>query len=137
MSVVCRHTLVQTAFERSKRDIRPRELKLIGKLSGGLPYFVQLAGYQVWKGIDEGWDDTEITGYFVTEAEVIFRELWQRETVPHQHAFLYDLLGVRVANLSQNERDTTENKLKDRGILRPDGTIFSDVYADFIRRLSR
>lgn len=128
--------LVETAFTRSHREIRPRDMKLIGNLSGGLPYFVQLAGFLVWNGIDEGWSEADISMRFSQESEGIFRELWQRETVPNQHRILLERMGVRSADLNQNEVDEAVRKLQVRGILNAQGELFSKAYADFIRHLS-
>ena len=84
--------MVSDTFARSHRDLRPSDLRLIGELGGGHPYFTQLAGSIVWNSIDEGWSEADIHHEFQREAEPIFTDMWHKETVEHQANVLRQIL---------------------------------------------
>ncbi len=130
--------LVKQTFKRSQREIRARDLTLIGELAGGHPYFTQLAGSIVWNSIDDGSSEKQIRRKFIREAWPLFTELWHKITIGEQKSVLKHVLDIEVAHhLNTNTLNRIIEQLTTRGVLKTDGSIFSSVYADYIYDLVR
>jgi hypothetical protein len=130
--------LVQQAFERRQREVRARDLTLIGELAGGHPYLTQLAGSIVWKSIDDDSSENQIRQRFFKEARPVFMELWHKITIENQKEVLKHVLDIEKAHhLNTDTIDRIIEQLTARGVLKIDGSIFSTAYANFINDLVR
>jgi hypothetical protein len=131
-------TLITNAFNRSHRDIRPSDIRLIGELAGGNPILTQIAGTVVWEGIDKGWGEKAIQEYFEENAQQSFRDWWHKEYVEYQQETLRYVLGLPFVHdpaPTQKQLDDAIRQLKLRGILDESGNVFSRTFINFIHRL--
>ncbi len=122
------HELVQRAYRRSKREVRPQELALIGALAGGHPCLTQMAGYVVWAARDKGWNRAEIWRQYSRRVEPVFASLWSRQTAA-QKAAVRQALGIVSGEPVAPE---VWEKLKLRGVLTAEGEVFCRPFADYV-----
>ena len=97
----------------------------IDKLTGGLPFYVQMAGWILW--LYEDFSQAEKEFYF--QAKPRFQELWADLTAQEKLA-LRSVLNI--GNIPQPSREVMDN-LKWNGVLRADNRIFSSGFVDFIK----
>ena len=123
------HQLVRDGFEQSGQGEfflanQTQHLALIDELSGGLPYYVQMAAALLW----QYHDPTKVREGFAFQSRPRFRELWDDLTRPEQ-------LALRAAcGLSQTPLDPLVwDVLRRYGLLRPDGRPFSSAFAGFVK----
>jgi len=122
------HELVRRAYRRSKREVRPAELALIGALAGGHPCLTQMAGHVVWAARDRGWNRAEIWRQYSRRVEPVFAGLWNRQTAAQKTA-VRQALGIISGEPAAPE---VWEKLKLRGVLTADGEVFCRPFADYV-----
>lgn len=114
-------SLVRNGFQ-----VKPHLLNYewIDKLTGGLPFYVQMAGSILWQYEDFSQAERE----FDFQAKPRFQELWDDLTAQEKLALRHVL---NLGNIPQPSREVMDN-LKYNGVLRADNRIFSSAFADFI-----
>ena len=120
--------LVRNGFGRNgeleTQDLAPLQT-WIDYLSGGLPYYVQMASSMLWQydNLDQAKRE------FIFQAKARFQELWDDLTdAEHHHLrFAADIAGLTAPN------SAVTDDLKRHGLLRSDGRLFSRGFAEFIR----
>lgn len=122
------HELVHRAYRRSRREVRPQELALIGALAGGHPCLTQMAGYVVWAAQENGWNRAEIWRQYSRRVEPVFASLWNRQTAL-QKAAIRQVVGIDSGEPIPPE---VWEKLKLRGVLTADGEVFCRPFADYV-----
>ena len=116
------HGLVQEGF--SQNALPAPTLKWIDELSGGLPYFVQMAAAMLWQyGNVEAAESN-----FMFQAKPRFQELWNNLKDPEQVALKF-AVGLSAAQPTP----ALTQSLQFHGLLRSDKQLFSRAFAEFIR----
>lgn len=116
--------LVQDGFRKSGVMLNDTDLELIYDLSGGFPFLTQMAASNLLKT----GDHNAARDAFANNSASFFRYLWSVSEV--ERSALRFAAGVPRA-LPPNQRVRTE--LQRRGLLRPDGLLFSSAFADFVK----
>ncbi|HAC62265.1 MAG TPA: hypothetical protein DCF68_01695 [Cyanothece sp. UBA12306] len=117
------HNLVENGFND---DFAP--LSWIDELSGGLPYYVQMAASLWW----QYRDDEQAKKEFIFQATPRFEELWRDLTEVERHALRY-AAGVSGLGVPSS---AIIDILKRHGLLRQNGGLFSSAFAEFIIKQS-
>lgn len=118
------HQLIINSFDLLEVD--QNLLSWIDSLTGGLPYYVQMIGALLWQLGDMKKAETE----FIFQTSPRFEELWnnlsasEKSIIRVTHGFSSDTNSLNFS---------TKDNLKRHGILRDDGSLFSDTFADFIK----
>jgi len=116
--------LVTERFRITSKSASDLDLSLIYELSGGLPYFTQLAASILWE-----YSDHEITQrIYRREAFPRFAEIWRTLTPREQHALRY---ATAVQNLS-TPSPAIVRSLTTYGLLRRNGSPFSCAFRNFL-----
>ena len=102
-----------------------KSLKWIEDISGGLPFYVQMAGAILWQYEDFEKAEKE----FKFQAQPRFKELWDDLTQSEKQALRYHL---DISNIPQPSKSITDN-LKRHGLLTETGRIFSSAFIEFIK----
>lgn len=124
--------IVRNAFQRTGLTVKDRPLKLIGELSGGHPYLVQLAGYAAWEARDQDWIDAEptIRELYDNQARKYFKDLWLQAGRDSQNA-LQSILKLPDAEPPKAKH---WRALRERGLITKDNSaVFCGPFADYIR----
>lgn len=125
--------LVRKAFERVGTEATPQEIELIGELSGGHPYLVQLAGSLLWKARHENTTRSEIKAQFRLIAKDIFSGIIQRMK-PAQVKAIKIISGLMPPALIA---ESTFVDLRNRGVLTSDNEIFCKPFSEYIYDVMR
>ena len=100
-------------------------LQWVDGLSGGLPYYVQMAGAMFWQ-----YENQEIAKEnFIFQAQPRFQELWQDLTEDERLALRYQL---EESNLP-SPNPAIVDRLQRHGLLRENGGLFSSAFAEFVK----
>ncbi len=121
-------SLVHDAFERSGREVRPREVALVGELAGGHPNLTQIAGSLVWDARHRRWSEALIRTAYAQKARTLFRQLWQAQSDAQKNV-LREVLGLTPTTTAA---EATWDELRRRGVLLPDNEVFCQPFADFV-----
>jgi hypothetical protein len=119
------HTLVIEGFTKTSKPLEESDLLLIYDLSGGLPYFTQMAAYLLW----ELEDHAATREAFRNQSVRRFADIWRSLTPLEQHALRYASGTSRLASPTPN----VITSLQPHGLVRPDGSLFSSAFAEFVR----
>jgi hypothetical protein len=115
--------LVYNGFTSTGKGVGEAEMALINDLAGGLPFYTQLAAELLWQHGDYSRTRDE----FTLQAKPHFADLWRILTTEQQDT-------LRRAIYSQDlTQSTTALHLRKHGLIRPDGSLFSSVFAEFIQ----
>ncbi|WP_414621563.1 CHAT domain-containing protein [Calothrix sp. CCY 0018] len=115
--------LVRDGFALKTLDTK--YLRWIDDLAGGLAYYVQMAAAMLWQ-----FDNLEqAREEFVFQATSRFIELWDDLNERERHALLFAAGVSGVAEPTQAIRSA----LRRYGLLRTDGRLFSNAFAEFTR----
>lgn len=119
--------LVRDGFKQTNKSLSPSDEMLIKELGGGFPFYTQMAAALRWELANEG----EVQQEFQTQVQARFRELWN-DLRKEECGVLRDVAeGKRVA------LDAGLAKLlKDYGLLRTNGQLFSRTFETFIQEQS-
>lgn len=121
--------LVVKYFERGGRLIEQDKIDLIGELSGGHPYLVQLAGSLFWEGFSRGWGPAEVCARYERQARGVFTLLWGHLSALQQNAMLEAVgLPTHVPVSVEVWMD-----LRERGMLTAEGLVFCEPFAEYVR----
>lgn len=122
--------IVRIGFERTNRPLQLEQLDLVGFLSGGHPYLVQMASHFVWLYAEQLWDEaqTQIVEDFHEQSRQYFSTLWTRLSSEHKNAVLEALNLPRNGNVIGRYREG----LKSLGIITANG-VFCEPFAEFVR----
>jgi hypothetical protein len=116
------NALLAAGFAAAGRPLLPAELLLADELSGGMPFYFQLAGETILR-------EPELTSAryaFADNAEPHLRALWQTLAARDQA-----LLRQAVAGSQPDQAHAY--RLRKRGLLRSNGQPFSTAFAELIR----
>jgi len=118
-------SLVKDGFIQSgKMDVVPDQLiDWIDELTGGLPFYVQMAASMFWQY--EDYEQARIE--FIYQATPRFKELWD-DLTPWERQIMKNASG-KISTQS----DAVVDSLKRHGLLRSDGGLFSSAFAEFVR----
>ncbi|MBS3751564.1 MAG: TIR domain-containing protein [Anaerolineales bacterium] len=136
-------------------DLTPQEEALAVQLSGGYPFFVQMAGYYLleakWKELDGEEVIQDVRTHFDAQADPHFNYFWSHSTESEKITLL-SILALSQADASPAAQPTIENLAKvhsrahldvpeliKRGMLLKDGEgdIFSVFSSSFVRWIQR
>lgn len=117
--------LVRNRFSQHGGHVTDRDLTFIDELSGGLPFYVQMAASLLWQHRAHEKTRTE----FRLQSADRFRELWHSLTAPEQHALRY---GSGTPGRAAPAPAVVEDMIR-YGVLRADGGVFSSIFADVVR----
>ena len=121
--------LLLDGFERGGRPLSDREMDFIDELSGGLPYYTQMAAALLWQYHDQ----QKVREKFELQSKHRFLELWD-DLTPNERQ--------RIVGIASSESPSPENLrgCKDlilHGLVRPSGALFSSAFAEFVRNQPR
>ena len=117
--------LIHDGFALHNEQTNAADLALIRDLAGGMPFYTQMAAALLW----QHGDHATVEQHFAEQAQPRFQELWDDCTAAEQRV-LRAIAGVPNQPAVAHEVQTN---LIRRGILRPDGQLFSRVFAPFVR----
>lgn len=107
--------LIQNGFEKR---VSEEWMQWIDRMAGGAPFYVQMAGAMLWQ-----YETLSVAQEnFVEQCQNYFPQLWRGLTLQEQ-AMVREGIG----------QDAVRQKLEQRGILRQDKRVFSDVFAAFVQ----
>lgn len=104
--------------------VTEQELEWVDAVSGGLPYYVQLAASMLFQYSDLAEAETE----FWFQAEDRFGELWRDLNGPERSALKF-AMGLGGVEPGRGLRD----RMVRWGLLRSDGRLFSSAFGEWIR----
>ena len=116
--------LIIDGFNTKDFSLPNESIQWIEKISGGLPYYVQMAGAMLWQHEDIAKAEQE----FKFQAKPRFQELWDDLTLPEKQALRYHL---GKSNLPPPPKSIISN-LKRHGLLTETDRIFSSAFMEFI-----
>ena len=121
--------LLLDGFERGGRPLRDQEIDFIDELSGGLPYYTQMAAALFWQYANQ----EKVREKFELQSKHRFVELWDDFTPNEQQ---------RIVRIASSELSSPENigGCKDlilHGVVRSSGALFSSAFAEFVRNHPR
>jgi hypothetical protein len=117
--------LVRVGFKACGVVVTNADLEVIDALSGGLPFYVQMAAALLWRHRDH----KQTSAAFGIQFSEQFLELWRHLTLPEQRALRY---ASGTAGVERPEQGTVD-VLTRHGLLRPDGRVFSSAFVSFAR----
>lgn len=119
------HNLVKDGFIQSgEMDVVPDQLiDWIDELAGGLPFYVKMAASMFWQYGDYEKARTE----FIYQATPRFEELWADLTASERQ------IMKNAAGKISIQSNAVVDSLKRHGLLRSDGGLFSNAFAEFVR----
>lgn len=97
----------------------------VDELAGGLPYYVQMAGAMLWQHENQETAKKE----FIFQAQPRFQELWKDLTAGERLALRYAL----GAGDLPTPNSVIVDMLQRHGLLRQNGSLFSSVFAEFVK----
>jgi len=117
--------LLLDGFERGGRSLTDQEVDFIDELSGGLPFYTQMAAALLWQYEDH----QKVREKFELQSAHRFVELWE-DLTPNERQ--------RIVEIVSSESSSPENlrRYKDlilHGLVRPSGVLFSSAFAEFVR----
>lgn len=115
---------VQSGFAQTGRTASEADLAFIEELSGGLPFYMQMAASLLWQHLDRD----KVRAEFLVQSAERFRELWERLMVP-ERSVLRRASGLG-GPIPISPRAI--NDLERHGLLR-DGRVFSSAFAAWVR----
>lgn len=115
--------LVVSRYQQSSASPSDADLDLVDELSGGLPFYVQMAGSLLWQHRAH----KEVRAAFAIQSEATFTRLWGKLTLAEQLALR------RASGVSGASEKSVIHTLTRYGLLRADGSIFSSAFAAFVR----
>jgi hypothetical protein len=125
--------IVTSGFQRTGYQATPDQLHLIGELSGGHPYLVQIASFFAWKKKHLRWADAEddIREEFYEQArEPFFHDLWLEQDQDAKNA-IREILKLPT-DYKVHRKHTSD--LKRRGLLDQNSNmLFCAPFADYLR----
>jgi predicted phosphodiesterase len=117
--------LVYEGFARTGKRVAGPEFEWLDDLSGGHPFYVQMAASLLW----QHGDPDRAHAAFEQQSSPHLISLWNALRSNERSALKY-AVGARGAKWPI---DATTRLLKDYGLLRPDGRLFSSVFASVVR----
>lgn len=108
--------LIQEGFEKK---VSEEWMQWVDRVAGGVPFYVQIAGAMLW----QYQDLRAAQENFAEQCQNYFPQLWRGLTRQEQVA----MRGERAV------QDGVGRKLEQRGLLRQDGRMFSEMFAVFVR----
>jgi hypothetical protein len=105
-------------------DVVPYQLIYwIDELTGGLPFYVKMAGSMFWQYRDY----EEARTKFIYQATPRFEELWADLTASERQ------IMKNASGKISTQSDAVVDSLKRHGLLRSNGGLFSSAFAEFVR----
>ncbi|RRR72978.1 MAG: hypothetical protein EI684_09485 [Candidatus Viridilinea halotolerans] len=117
--------LLRDGFATNDEQPSAADEALVAELAGGWPFYVQLAASLLWH---EG-EHTAVRDAFAHQAQPHFVRLW-RSLLATEQAALRALVSAGQAPSSE-----LQTSLREQGLLRADGQLFSPLFAAYVRGL--
>lgn len=120
------HTLVREGFAQDESALDAADLEVLDHLSGGMPFFVQMAAALLWRHRDHRL----VREQFAYQSRPTFMQLW--DSLRSEEQVVVRQAAVKPECLAQGS-ESANNDLLRYGVLRPDGCLFSTAFAAFVR----
>jgi len=115
--------LIYDCFSRVNMTIDDAELHFIDEVSGGFPFYVQLAASLIWRYKDL----SRVREEYLVQVEPRFVALWNELSTLERQVLRQSV------NLESHTNSGVRYMLQRRGILRSNGKPFSSTFTEFMR----